>query len=383
MQRSALGLRLPEGMHDMLPEELVLQEQLEENILKLFKSWSYQKVVTPTLEYRACVEPDADKEDQLYKFFDRQGYALALRPEFTTPIARFVSTRLRGAELPLRLCYAADVYRNSSLRYREFRQVGVELIGSGSELADAEVIALAVEGMRSLGLEDFQFNLGHMGIFKGLIRATGLDEEVQGRLEDALARKDIVGVEGLVSQSGLAEDSRELLVRLPHLHGQEEVLNEVLSWSRSAEMREAVEGLRRIYRYLADFGVQEYVAIDLGILRRFSYYTGVIFEGYVPGIGIPVVEGGRYDALYEDFGYPLPATGFALHLGSIRGQFPLPSPPAADVLIYGSDPDKIIASCRVLRAQGERVEMAVTALTPAEAQELAEKKNIGRVYRIE
>lgn len=383
MQRSALGLRLPEGMHDLLPEELALQERLETGILKLFQSWSYQKVVTPTLEYRACVEPDADKEDQLYKFFDRQGHALALRPELTTPIARFVSTRLRGSALPLRLCYGADVFRNSSLRHREFRQVGVELMGSGSELADAEVIALAVEGIRALGIEDFQFNLGHMGIFKGLINATGLGEEMQARLENALARKDIVGVEGLVSQSGISAASRELLLRLPHLHGQEDVLDEVLSWSKSTEMREAVEGLRRIYRYLKDFGVQEFVAIDLGILRRFSYYTGVIFEGYVPGIGIPVVEGGRYDTLSEDFGYPLPATGFALHLGSILAQFPLPSPLAADVLVYGNDAEKVIAYCRELRAQGQRVEMALAKLTRNEAEELAEKKKIAHVYSVE
>ena len=123
--------------------------------------------------------------------------------ELTTPIARLVSTRMRGGNFPLRLCYGADVYRNAPVRRREFRQVGVELVGSGHELADAEVIALAVEAIEGLGLKNYQFNLGHMGIFSGLMLEAGIDESLQGKLEEALARKDMVGVESLVRQSGL------------------------------------------------------------------------------------------------------------------------------------------------------------------------------------
>ncbi len=376
MQRSYLGLRIPEGMHDLLPEELALQERLEGNVLALFKSWAFQKVVTPTLEFGACVQPDPDGEDQLYKFFDRQGHILALRPEFTTPIARLVSSRLRGLDLPMRFCYGADVFRNSSTRQREFRQVGVELVGSNAGLADAEVIALAVEAIKRLGVKDFQFNLGHMGIFLGLMKEAGIGKELQAQLEDLLARKDMVGVEILVRQSNLPNSLQQLLLRLPHLHGREEMLDEVLGWSQSSEIKEAVEGLRQVYRYLADFGVQSHVALDLGILRGFSYYTGVIFEGYVPGVGFPVVEGGRYDMLYADFGYPLAATGFALHLGSVLGQFPLDPIENADVLVYGRDPKAVINQCQELRSQGKRVEMSLSVLTREEAQELASKKNI-------
>ncbi|HWQ88544.1 MAG TPA: ATP phosphoribosyltransferase regulatory subunit [Desulfitobacteriaceae bacterium] len=376
MQRSYLGLRIPEGMHDLLPEELALQERLEGNILTLFRSWSYQKIVTTALEFGACVQQDPDGEDQLYKFFDRKGRILALRPEFTTPIARLVSTRLRGQEQPLRLCYGEDVFRNSAARHREFRQVGVELVGSRAGLADAEVIALAVEAIKSLGLNDFQINLGHMGIFLGLMKEAGIEQEMQAQLEDVLARKDMVGIEILVRASSLSEDWQQLLLRLPHLHGREEMLDEVLSWSESPEIKEAVEGLRQVYSYLADFGVQNHVALDLGILRGFSYYTGVIFEGYVPEVGFPLVEGGRYDTLYADFGYPLAATGFALNLGSILGQFP-PEPLAnADVLVYGSDAQAVIRQCQVLRSQGKRVEMDLNGLSAREAQELAARKHI-------
>ncbi|MDR3586097.1 MAG: ATP phosphoribosyltransferase regulatory subunit [Desulfosporosinus sp.] len=383
MLRTNLGQRIPEGMRDLLPEEIVVQERLEEEIMALFRQWSYQKVLTPTLEFTACVQPDIEQEDSLYKFFDREGRVLALRPELTTPIARLVSTRMRGGEFPLRLCYGADVYRNTSVRHREFRQVGVELVGSDQEMADAEVIALAVEAIAGLGLKNYQFNLGHMGIFSGLMLEAGVDEGIQAKLEEALARKDMVGVESWVRQSGLPTRVQELLLRLPHFHGGEEILDEVLEWSERPAIREAVESLRRIYRYLNNFGVQENVSLDLGILRGFSYYTGAVFEGYVPGVGFPVAEGGRYDSLYADFGIPLPATGFAIHLGNLLEQFPLSSTESADILVYGSDAEQVIRQCRALRAEGKRVEMALGTIEGDEAKKMAARKHIPEILFVQ
>ncbi|KGP75274.1 ATP phosphoribosyltransferase [Desulfosporosinus sp. Tol-M] len=383
MLRTNLGQRIPEGMRDLLPEEVAVQERLENDILALFRQWSYKKVLTPTLEFCACVQPDIEQDNLLYKFFDREGRILALRPELTMPIARLVSTRMRGADLPLRLCYSADVYRNTMVRHREFRQVGVELIGSDQELADAEVIALAVQAIAGLGLKNYQFNLGHMGIFSGLMLEAGVNEGMQAKLEEALARKDMVGVESWVSLSGLPERVQELLLRLPHFHGGEEILDEVLLWSERSAIREAVESLRRIYRYLHDFGVQANVALDLGILRGFSYYTGAVFEGYVSGMGFPVVEGGRYDTLYADFGVPQPATGFAIHLGNLLEQFPLPPVEGAEILVYGSDAEKIIRQCQALRATGKRVEMVLETMGNEAAQLMARLKNIKQLMYVE
>lgn len=359
MQRSVLGTRIPAGMHDFLPNELALLERLEAQILERFRLWGYQKVFTPALEYAACVQPEWDKDDDLYKFFDRQGHILALRPEFTTPIARMVGARLRTMELPLRLCYAGDVYRSSSAQYREFRQVGVELVGSGAALADAEVIALAAEGMRASGVADCQINLGHMGIFMGLMSELEVPAEVQELLEEKLARKDLVGIESLVRQSELSDRAKDLLLKLPYQHGGEEILEDLLHWSKQAAIREAVNGLREVYGYLKDFGVQEMVALDLGILRGFSYYSGVIFEGYVPGVGFPVVEGGRYDALYGDFGYPQPATGFAIHVGSLLGLFPHANLEPESVVVREADRSQAIRRAQAMRAEGQRVEMAL------------------------
>ena len=376
MSRTPSGLRIPPGMQDLLPEEAALLEQLEGRLLSLFRQWAYHRVMTPTLEYAACVQPDVDREDQLYKFFDRQGRILVLRPEFTTPIARLVSTRLRGEELPLRLCYSGDVFRYSGARLREFRQAGVELIGSAEELGDAEVIALAVECLRTIGLTDFQFNLGHMGIFSGLMEEAGLNAELRAQLEDFLARKDIVGIEVLVAHSGLSQRVQELLLRLPYLHGHADILDEVVELSGRASVRAAVDSLRRVYGYLEDFGVARHVALDLGILRGFAYYTGAIFEGYVPGVGFPVIEGGRYDLLYTDFHNSLPATGFALNLGSMLDRVSLKAEEIDEVLVYGSNAGQLIHRCAELRSQGRRVRMLLRALSPAEAEALA----AGRVF---
>jgi ATP phosphoribosyltransferase regulatory subunit len=377
--RTTLGLRIPDGMHDILPDQITLQDQAEAEILKLLSSWSYQKIVTPTLEYGACIQPVEEQEDSFFKFFDRHGHVLVLRPELTTPIARMVSTRMRGGELPLRLCYAADVFRYSKSHRQEFRQAGVELIGSNATVADAEVVALAVEALRSIGIKDFQINLGHMGIFNGIMDELGIPQDFKFKFQEALGRKDFVGIEKLVGESLFNSKVQEILLKFPHLHGDVNMLNEVLEWSAKPSLVEAVNSLRKLYEYLNDFKVQEYVSLDLGILRGFSYYTGAIFEGYVPGVGFPIVEGGRYDNLYEDFGYALPATGFAINLGAITGRLPLRKVQAAEVLVYGNNTSKVIKETHKLRKAGLQAEMCLDIITQEEAVNLAKRKGIKEV----
>lgn len=383
MERSLLGLKLPEGMIDLLPAELARLEELEGKAINVCKNWSYQKTMTPGQEYRACVEPDADKEDHLYKFFDRTGHTVVLRPEFTTPIARMVATRQRGSQFPLRFCYSGDVYRNNHARFCEFRQVGVELIGSDNDIADAEVIALAVEIMKTLGIKNFQLNLGHNGIFSGLAEEMAFDVCLQEELEDGIARKDMVKLEKIIEGNDLSADAKELLLALPHLTGKEDVLDKLQNWSHIPPIRRAVESLRTIYMYLKEFGVQEYVSLDLGILKGFSYYTGAIFEGYVSGLGVPLIEGGRYDGLYQDFGMNHGATGFAINIGLMLEQAAEYELDTAEVLVYGQSPGGVIKRCRELRKGGKKVEMALSFLTDSDARALASSRGIALLEKID
>jgi ATP phosphoribosyltransferase regulatory subunit len=382
MERSSLGLKLPEGMQDLLPAELAWLETMEGKAIQVCKNWSYQKVATPGLEYRACVEPDANKDDRLYKFFDQNGHILALRPEFTTPIARMVAARNRGDILPLRFCYSGDVYRNDASRYREFRQVGVELVGSAADVADAEVIALAVEIMKALEIRNFQLSLGHNGIFSGLVQEMNFNDKLRAELEDGIARKDMVKLESVISQNDIPAAAKDLLLAMPQLTGKAEVLSKLENWSHIPAIRRAVESLRTIFMYLKDFGIQEYVSLDLGILRGFSYYTGALFEGYLPGIGIPVIEGGRYDSLYADFGLNLPATGFAINLGSMIEQATEFAMENVDILVYGQSPGAVIKRSRELRKSGKKVEMALGFISETAARKIAAARGIAEVEQV-
>ncbi|MCL1791248.1 MAG: ATP phosphoribosyltransferase regulatory subunit [Peptococcaceae bacterium] len=352
-------MRIAEGLRDLLPGELSFLEEKERGALDLFEAWSYRKVLTTGLEYGECVEPEMPRKGRLYKFFDQEGRVLALRPEFTTPIARLVSSRMRHDALPLRLCYSGDVYRYGSGRYREFRQIGVELIGSTAEMADAEVIALAIEMLRCLGLRDFRISLGHIGVFSDLAVELALEDGLRTDLEDGLAQKDVVRMREVLATCPLPEMAKELLRLLPSLTGGAEVLDRLREFECFDSVRRAAASLRTVFGFLGDFGVQEHVSVDLGILRGFAYYTGTIFEGYIPEVGFPVLEGGRYDRLYEEFGMSTQATGFACNLEtllSLGGQRPSPE---ADILVCGNAPDRIIRRCRELREAGKKVEMAL------------------------
>ncbi|MDR0434169.1 MAG: ATP phosphoribosyltransferase regulatory subunit [Gracilibacteraceae bacterium] len=382
MKRGSLGLKQPDGMMDLLPEQLAALEAVQRKTLEIMRAWTYRQVLTPGLEYRDCIEPGTDQDDKLYKFFDRDGNILALRPEFTTPIARMAASCCREEAMPLRFCYAGPVYRNTPEHQREFFQAGAELVGAESHMADAEVLALAVEVMKALEVRGFHLSLGHNGILSGFLREFDLRGETRQALEDGIARKDIVKLEELIRTLALPPAAAKLLTVLPALTGGEEVLDALDEWSWILPVRRAAEALRTIYRYLAEFGVQRDVTLDLGILQGFSYYTGAVFEGYLPRVGAPVLDGGRYDGLYGDFGFPRPATGFALHLGLIVEQLPEVDIAGADFLVYGQSPLKVIKRCRELRRAGKKVEMALSFLPDDKAKELAASRGIGLLERV-
>jgi ATP phosphoribosyltransferase regulatory subunit len=382
MKRGLLGLKQPEGMTDFLPKRLAALEAAEQKALAVMQSWTYRKVLTPGLEYRDCVEPGTNQDDKLYKFFDRDGNILALRPEFTTPIARMAAFWYRDEVLPLRFCYAGSVYRNGAEQQREFYQVGAELAGADSHLADAEVLALAVEVLKALELREFRLGLGHNGILNGFMQEFRIEGELRRELENGITRKDIVKLEALIQAHALPPAAAGLLTALPALTGREEVLAALEEWNHVAPIRRAAEALRTIYGYLGEFGVQKYVTLDLGILQGFSYYTGAVFEGYLPQVGMPVLDGGRYDGLYGDFGFPQPATGFALHLGLIMEQVEDMEPAGADILVYGQSPLKVIRRCQELRRAGKKVEMALSFLPEDEAKALAAAHGIGILERV-
>lgn len=313
---------IPAGTRDLLVGEAKKRRILENRLAELFESQGFDEVMTPTLEFfeTMAVEMGEELENQLYRLFDRDGRLLVLRPDMTTPIARLAATRMRHHELPLRLFYIANVFRYESPqagRMREFGQAGVELIGKRESGADAEIIALAVNALRSSGLRDFQLSLGQIPVFNAIMKEVSLPEPVVRQIKSAIARKDLVGLEGVLDAHQVTDGRRELILEISDLQGGREVIGRARSMVNSDYARQAIDRLEDVFDHLGDFGVEEAVQLDLGLLRGFDYYTGIVFEGYTTDLGFTICGGGRYDNLLEKFGFPCPAIGFALGLDRV------------------------------------------------------------------
>lgn len=359
MMEKEVNLRLPLGMKDLLPGEAGFKRELESIMVKKFIKWGYYEIVTPVLEYYDNLVPAETPADQFFKLIDREGQILAMRTEMTTPIARVVASRLAEEIVPLRLFYVANVFRHESPqigRQREFYQAGVELIGEKGPGADAEVIALAAECLRESGLENFQINIGQVKFVRGIIGELPLEEEIKKRIVRAIARKDLVGLEMLLERNRINDRMKELVLTLPSLRGDDTILSEAASLTQGWAAREALEELKEVFHLLQVYGAKKAVFVDFSIMRDFDYYTGIVFEGYSPGIGAPICGGGRYDRLLAQYGLPSPATGFAIGLErlmlALEEQGKTDKLQAVDYLIVTQDRAKAIAKAQELRRQG-------------------------------
>ena len=312
-------MNIPEGLNDLLPEEVFKRRFLENKISQVFNKWGYQEIITPTFEFYEILAKGAGSimKKEMIKFFDREGNIIALRPEMTTPIARVTSTKLKGEPKPLRFYYISNVFRYDDLKTgnrKEFNQAGVELIGVNSKEADAEVIALAVECLKNSGLKKFFIDISHINFFNGIMQSIKVKKERKQEIKEAILNKDFVLLEKMLSFSDIKDKEKEFILKMPTLRGKEKVLEEAEKMINNKLSLSALKEIKKVYNLLKNYGLEEYILIDLGIIRDFDYYTGIIFEGYTDYLGFPVCGGGRYDNLCLKFGENLPSTGFAIGL---------------------------------------------------------------------
>ncbi len=367
MDKRPFQPQLPKGVKIYLPDEAAAKRSVEQRLLSVFTRWGYREVVTPTYEYADVLSLGTDEtlEEQMFKLVDRDtGRLLALRADITPQIARIVATRLRDEPKPLRLAYVTNVFRYQEPqvgRYREFFQAGVELVGLEKPEADAEMIAMTVEGLQALGLDRFQINVGQGDFFRGILEELKVERSHGRQLQAALSRKDASTLERLVQELAPPASTAELLMALPDLFGREEVLERGARLVKNPRSDRALANLAEVHRLLRAYGLAEAVILDLGEVRGFDYYSGVHFEGYVSGLGAPLCGGGRYDHMLARFGYDCPATGFAFEVGrallAMEAQgvsVPLEGP---DFFIIDFTPEKTIALSlsRRLRNLGARV----------------------------
>ena len=379
MNNQEAALKIPYGTRDYLPAEAADKRRVESAIAAAFAAWGYDEVVTPTIEYldNLTMGSGAALEPHMFKLFDKDNRTLALRHEMTTPIARLAASRLKDASLPLRLSYISDVYRYEQAqagRQCEFFQAGVELMGSDNAAADAEVIALAIRTIMAAGLDDFMVCLGQVNYIRAVLRELGLDDEGRRLVEKAMEKHDLVGLEKIARELELSETAAAIIMELPVLHGGPELLAKAEALTGSEDAQAAISNLKNIYALLDDYGVADRVVFDLGVIRDFGYYTGMVFEAYAPGLGFPLAGGGRYDNLLSDFGRPCPATGFALGIDRLmlakerQGQGAVRV--ARDVYVgYGTgNSSEAIRKAMELRAEGKTVLTGLSGETRAEAE---------------
>ena len=386
MEKDNSVLKIPYGTRDFLPAEAAGKRVVETRLAELFAQWGYEEVVTPSIEYLDTLGLGSSQNigDHLFKLFDKSNQTLALRHEMTTPIARLVSTRLQDSPLPLKLSYISSVFRYEQTqagRQCEFYQAGVELMGPGSPATDAEVVALAVTGLLRSGLTEFTVCLGQVEFLNGILNQYRLSSQEQEDLKAAMERRNLVELNQLVDGLNLPENAKQVLKELPLLNGGEDLLKQAYDMALNEQSRRALDNLAEIYRLLKAYKVEQYVRFDLGIIRDFSYYTGMVFEVYAPGLGYPLCGGGRYDHLLADFGTACPATGFALGIERIllaieRQKLPMHSLPRDVYVGYAAGKETTaIERAAQLREQGKSVELAVSSQTEAEARESQQAKN--------
>jgi ATP phosphoribosyltransferase regulatory subunit len=356
---------LPDGIEEVLPPEAARIEVARRKVLDLFQSWGYEFVVTPHIEYLESLLTGAGQDLDLrtFKVIDPQsGRQMGFRADITPQVARIDAHTMRRKG-PSRLCYAGSVLHAKPRALSNSRspiQLGAELYGDASPSSDVEVISLMLAMLDLWQVPDVHMDLGHVGIYRGLARAAGLTGEVEQQLFDALQRKAIDEVTHLTA--GLPADLARMLRALVALCGGQEVLEqarEVLA-DAPAPVVAALKDLLEIAERLAARFPQLPLYFDLGELRGYHYHTGVVFAAFVPGVGVSIAQGGRYDDIGADFGRARPATGFSTDLKSLvtlgSNEIELPSggiwmPDSTDAALWQR-------VCQ-LRSEGQRVVQAL------------------------
>ncbi len=388
-------LEIPYGTRDFLPKDAKIKRNIELKLAKTFNLWGYDEIVTPSIEYvdTLTINNRNGIENQLFKFFDKNNRTLALRHEMTTPIARVAASRMYDDVLPFKLSYISSVYRYEQAqegRQCEFYQAGVELMGVADASADAEIIALAVDSLRNVGLTNFEICLGQVEFINGIMQQMGLSKEKQNEIRLALEQRNLVDLSNAVEKTNLPEKAKKALKSIPLLQGKEDILEFANNLALNEQSRKALDNLHDIYELLKIYGVADNVTFDLGVNRDFSYYTGMVFEIYAPGIGYPICGGGRYDNMLSDFGTECPATGFALGIERLMLALDKQNQTQnicnkKDVYIAFSQGKyaEAINEAMKLRETGKVVDLAFKAQTREDAIKYQLDKNINELIYIE
>lgn len=383
----------PEGTRDLLFSDCLARRYVENKLKKLFTGFGYSEVVTPGIEFYDLFSGSSRnfQQERLYKLVDSKGRLITLRPDSTIPIARLAATRLAEAKLPLRLYYNQNIFENNALlkgRSDEISQAGIELIGSENiKRADYEVLCTAVNALSSFDDSEFRLEIGHIGYFKELVSKLDVDDSVREEIRFLISAKNYPALNDVLDEIGDSQITKALK-QLPRLFGGIEVLDKAAEIFTDDNISKILDYLREVYNHLSGLGFDGKISLDLGIVSHTDYYTGIVFKGYLTGVGQSVLRGGRYDKLVGEFGKPHPAVGFGVNCDLVslhiikRGTAPKQKLP--DCIVYGEKDCVVeaLAFGQELVRKGMTIENSLFDSLD-ETKEYAKKTGIKKIYVID
>ncbi len=315
-------LHTPDGVRDIYGSECSDRLIVGDRIHNRMKSFGYQDIDTPTFEFFDVFAEEINAGDarELYKFFDKEGNTLVLRPDFTPSIARCASKVMLDNPDPIRVVYQGKSFLNTSNLQGKLKEnycLGVELFNDDTVYADAEMIALMIESLKSAGLTDFQVSIGDADYYKGLCEEAGIDDETEQLLREQIVSKNYFAAERILTEREIPEKYRNMILKVSDYIGSDEALSDAEKQVTNERSLSAIARLKSLYGVLKCYNVTSYVSFDLGMLSKFNYYTGVIFKAYTYGVGDAIAKGGRYDRLLGKYGKDAPAIGFVIVLDDL------------------------------------------------------------------
>ena len=390
-------LHTPEGVRDIYNEEYEKKVYLENELCQILKNYGYHSIQTPTFEFFDIFSKEigTTPSNELYKFFDREGNTLVLRPDMTPSVARAAAKYFMDEDMPIRLSYIGNSFINNSSyqgRLKETTQLGAELIGDATVQADAEVLSMVVECLKVAGLKEFQIGVGHAGYFQGLLAAAAIKEQDAEVLRGLILNKNFFGVEEYVEELGLADNLKKLFSFLGNLDTSEEALKEAKELAKEyKQVADALDNLVALKELLKLYDIQKYVSVELGIISTYQYYTGIIFAGYTFGSGEAIVKGGRYDKLLTYFGKDAAAIGFAIVVDQLqaalsRQKIEIPLSKKGMLVVYNlANQAAAISMAKALRDDKTPVELLLmdASKTKADYEAYAKRNRITNITFLE
>ena len=385
-------LHTPEGVRDIYDAECARKMIIQERLHGVIRQYGYQPIQTPAFEFFDVFSSEigTTPSRDLFKFFDREGNTLVLRPDITPSIARAAAKYFAEDDSILRFSYLGNTFINNSSyqgRLKETTQVGAECIGDNSVDTDAEMIALTIECFLQAGLKEFQVSVGHVGFYKAICEAAGIDADTEETIRDLICSKNYYAADEILEERKVSPKIISIFEALPTFTGTVEALTKARSYVEDipAAMA-AIDRLSELYDVLSAYGYASYLSFDLSFLSIYDYYTGIIFDGYTFGSGEAIAKGGRYDDLLQYFGKQAPAVGAVVMVDQLmialeRQKIAVSIPVERILILYAEENrEEAIQKAKQLRQEGRTVVMMrKDGMTKADCDSYAEEHEIAEV----